>query len=926
MIPGSGSGAGPQSGGWFPSDNERASAYQKELHSSASLQWMMERSYQYERARRAAAPMMGSTVAAQNEFLYNSRMGQVAQVGLGAVATRGMAGLGNPMEMAVGLSNFIGRSGGSYQDNTRVGGGAQRNLSGSGFMTDEVVKGLWKGVQESLYGKDGSQNRVSGLDMTQVGRMMSALAPTAMYGQQHSVIRSASKDEILDRARETANPHMRDKLRGISGFNLEAKLEEARKSGDTQLSGQLNTISKATTLVDVDKKYQKELTDFTKASAALVSNLGNILGSDDMVDMLNTAKVMSGKIIRTAQDAREAKASVDRSVAFAKTQGLDPKAYIAQSVSNIHSISGMLERQGINSPALASAIGRRTMEHGAVAGKVEGALGGFSEEQATAMLGVGMSKRMEENPDMAIALHQVKYGRLDAADAREITNKANEFIKADTPEKQAAIQMDLQRLSQKHFKVSSAQYAESAGGIAQIAADAGIAEQYSNILAENIQGGSAIKGGSAKAWDMLSRKNTAALGAGGQQLGEVMNMSLNAPTRKRIFDLMKRGDSEGVKKLLEEKSQYLQNTDGSKVGVGDMMKMLSGTGGMAKSAGAIEALSHLIQKIPASAAAMSQEQKAENEAKIFASQRESGEAFSNADRKKGETTLQMFARGLFAGENGELNPVAVAAAAAESAAAFGSPDDALRAVKIGYTAGGKMDIGEAAMSQILGVNKEAADLLLSSTGAKDPKALSRMLKDSAVGSDTQKFMSQYLQTSGLSLTDIGENTGVVMSGDFKETIETQLAKTAQQAAMRKASGDESLTGTGKEMAESVLGKLERHNKKPGTFGYKYEKSELELALEGGSDGTSRLQKIKEMDKASKGEIKAGLESRLSTAQQEFAKVKDKNSDDAKYWAKEQDTIKGVLKELGGGTGEGDKVMTVGTIIVKGEIQKPGNQS
>lgn len=919
MIPGTG--AGPQSGGFFASDNERAAAYQRALRGDAVLEQMMHQSKQWERAERAARPMMGSTTAAQNQFLYNSAAGQVAQMGIGAVATRGLAGMGNPMEMAIGLQNFLGRSGGAYQDNTPVGRGAQRAVSGAGFMTEEVAKGMWKGVQESLYGKDGNQNRVSGLSMTQVGRMMSSMGPLDMQGMSQSTIRSASRDEILDRARETANnPLMKEKLSGITAKNFDAKLANAKKTGDTQLVGQLTTIGKSDTLVDVNQKYQKQLTDFTKASAAMVSTLGDVLASDDMVDMMNTAKVLSGKIIKNTKEARDVKTSIDRSISFAKTQGIDPKSYIADSVNAVHTASGFLEQQGIHSPALAAAIGRGSMEQSVMSGKTEGAAAGFSEGEARAMHMVGTAARIQESPDVAIALHQLQFKNLDPSARKEIAAKMEEFKTADTSESMAKVKLGLQSLTQKHFGISSYEYSQKQGGDAAISGNSNYADKLQEIMAANVQN-SSVMAGTQAAFDTSSKATKTALGANGAETGGILISSLQESTRKRLIGMMASGDRSGVDALLTQNAGNLKDTKGNVISVANMTRRLEGPTGMQGSAAGLTDLMGSAMQIPTLRQSVSNEATAAKNAAIYEHQMAAGDAMQDKVRSSGKSITELIAEGFFTGPNGKMNPEAVHAIALHRGSSSG------KAFAIG-SKDGKMDISESAMAKILA--KATPEEVAALTKGKSAKDFASMVQSDASGvtnAETMKLMNKYYTSAG-----IGKGQTAVVERDFAETVEDTASKTLSHKRLKELSGVSDLKyGNDSDMAKSIVDKMERHKYTESYDGMigtekKYESSDLDKALAGGDEGTKAMLKIQQMNKDTHGEFRNQLASRLDTAQREFVNS-PANSNDSKNYKKDMDVYSGIMNKLDAGTTEGsDKVMHVGSIIVHGNFDHPGNKS
>lgn len=916
LVAGTGSGEGPQSGGFMMADSTRGDAYRNALASRATMEAMLRDTAAWRNAQRVLGPSIGgSSLAAQNDFLYRTKMGAVAQVGLGAIATHGISGGGgNYMDMAAGLSNFVGRTQGGYRDYTGGNGGAFRQVVGAGFATDQAAKNLWSGLNDSFYGANGTQNRVSGLNPSQVGQLMSALSTSgAMYGRSHTTMRQAKNlDEQIAigiAQAKVAAPDLVSRMSGLNASNFDQRLADASDpvTGDKRLKDTLLRTKRATTVFEKDETYSKDLSTLVKSSAALATTLGDIFGSKDMGKMLQTAKAITGSIIRTTQEARQAKTQIDQAVAFAQNNGIDPRSYLQQSVSQAAAANQMLTQGlGIDSPALAAKLGQSSLRHGVSVGLAEGINGGYSGEQASAMRLVGVSERIKENPQIVAALKKLEYGNLNGQQKSELQGLVNNFRNAATPAQMQAEQAKMERYFQKNFGKGSYESIGGEAGLKSAMEDSKLAGQLDSVMSDNVSN-SVISAGAERAWDEMSIESKKAMGSSGTKTGEILVSSLQDKTRRELFDLMEKGDEAGVAKLLKSKAGLLKDASGNEITPEAMITMLKGTGGLKNTSGALKSLVTTMSGIDSVKASTSRELEANQNAMQLQKSMETAGVMSDAVRDSGKTWSQLALTGFFTGEDGRMTPTAVAQIALEKKKA----GDTRTAEVLGMKEG-KLTASAGQLSALL--KGKDASALFAATGAKNAGELSAKLGADTSGNVSkrlQAFLGENYNTQGL-----GNDQYAVIDRDFTTDVEDTYTDKGRLAKMGELAGggnflkDPKSTQDISEYAGSLINKFkgadDQHNL-------------IQRAAKGDAEALGKLQEI---DKASGGTFKSALDADLVSVQNQLklTKAGGKNLTEAEKNAQDdlveqEKYLKETKKKLDEGPTE-DKVMNVGTLIVQ----------
>ena len=802
-----GSGFGPQAYGFQPTETELANMRNRNMQDSALQMWVMQNSIQTQMAKRAIIdPVMGGA-ARGADFLYHTRAGGMAQLGIGALASQGMLTNGNPLAMSFGLQQFAGRTGLTFMDGSLPGvAGVDRSFAGAGFMTNQVVRKTFKDLQASFWGGNGMSNNLSGLDMNQAGDLLSSLgARGALSGERALTMRVANTRDRLanfidmqpdgspekealrkvlkkvdnkgwgDKYDKTVQLALRDSLETDEDgntrqrWNKRTRRMEQTKESKSYAKMVTEQILPNKTIVEEDKKFGANLKQIMKSTASLVTTIGDVMGSNDMESMLRMAETVAGKTIRTAKDADNVKVIVQRATSFARSQGLDPSQYLRDIGTGSQLVNSVLQQKlGVSSMVLATGIQRDAMEAGMSAFKSRGAREGFSAQEAADERAVGVVSRMQENPAVIAALGLMQDpNRLTDKDKTSMRGLLDSYRGAVSNSERQNIIGKINALSQRAVGAGAIEAVGGMGAVQGLLKKSDIADAAKDLEADQIN--SSVAGSLASRTLIgYSKADKDALGgaANAQRLLGAVKSSFTGADELKFRELMG-GNRKGMEDFLKNHASVLVDAHGKNLSVDEMLKMTGvGDSADARKSSVFSAMSDTFGLFKEAKSIDTRGDREERAAKIFADDVSFG---ANEDERLGSKAFsfqEQLAKGLLSDGKGNMT---------ERGGVLLSEGTKLVKKGAGYA------ISEQGVNDMLDAAGVKGSALLNKTKSKDIADLVGKLAagdHSALGA-----FHEFFKGAGLQFTSFTDNGTETLKYSSKEAVQKAREENASAAKL-----------------------------------------------------------------------------------------------------------------------------------------------
>ena len=285
----------------------------------------------------------GADPAEARRAAFGSASGQfISDAMLAARRTPGLFGQGDPI--STGRNYLQGVSGGGFSLNVRGPGGSvgmNQSVMGGGLLSGLASKQMAKDVMTNLYGAGGSDPQsASGFNMEESSGIFRTLAERGNLGNigdlktysedsssdDYKLGAKAVNDKLNIARRQEGNALVKDALKGTTAENIDSKIQEALKNGDTQIANALSEIQSGSSSFALDDKNTKRVSEVTKETLKGLANLKDVYGELNSQQLLAKMEAITGITISNQDEARKA-SNMTRSIAnTAAATGHDPRA------------------------------------------------------------------------------------------------------------------------------------------------------------------------------------------------------------------------------------------------------------------------------------------------------------------------------------------------------------------------------------------------------------------------------------------------------------------------------------------------------------------------------------------------------------------------------------------------------------------------
>lgn len=879
----------------MPNDAERQYALSRYYGSSEVAYAAVRDSYQLARLERTrVAPWAGGQAKGQ-EWLHNTTSGYLFQQMAGAAASHGMLGGGNPMAMSYGIQQLLGRGGAGFMDVSGGGGmsGVQRSFGGAGFVTDQFSQQLFRGLQSKLFGERGTQNKVNGLDMDQIGILMSELGSRrAISGERVGTFKNADLSERIAHYKATGNKAIASRLNGVkTEEDLDRKIAEATKQGKTTERDALLQVRNSQQILQVDKAFEDNTAKLVKGASGMIATLGNIMGSNDVSAMLKMAEEFSGKAIKSAEDARKVQGKVNEAVAFAESQGISGRSYLEEVMNQGRGVQAVLaQKYGLNpndTGTIAALIGQNAAHQGVVSTIGQGIGQNTSAGEAGAQSAAGQMSRMMENPELIAAAKALKMGGLSKDQKGSLNALLQQYKGASTQDERRTAMAGIDEFFGNTFGQGAIGWLSEGGGAGAALKNADVANTVIDAINPEVTN-SVVKRGTTKALSLLRKDQRGLIGT---RAFETVMRSFVGTTQDKFADVLASGSPEEVRKFLASREGFMTDANGKSVSAAEMMAELGDPSKFGAVGEAFRSANQYYRGLEYTSAGATNE--GEQIARGMTLQNMLGKGTVFGQRKGAMSFWDMLGKGFLTGADGEMYNEGILGLMTER-----DKDNAVTLQMDG-------DRIQATEKDLDFIGKRGnVERMLQAAGAKDLKEMSAMLRDKGeTGSRASQALWREMTAANLKLGSADGKS--IMAGDAEayDLMREEYTMVGKRGRLENLAGMDagalSAIKTEDVAAQKIRERLDRDG--PGGL---YEKAA------GGDAGA--IGQLQEMDKLMKGQLAEQMDIQIGATRQ---KLKDGGLSD-----KDKENEEKYLKRIDGAreamTSESTNVMRVTNLIVE----------